>query len=113
MTVALLEALIEKKAFTDDTIITAWYNTIDLFGRSFRKISEFKIQNIIKENNKETIFELIALQDNKVVKACSDEIKAIDGMDLSRYADIYDLYPDGTSKKIGKKRGRKSKTYVN
>ena len=33
-------------------------------------------------------------------------------MDLVRYADIYDLLPDGSTKKVGKKRGRKPKNYV-
>lgn len=113
MTVALLEALIDKKAFTDETIITAWYSTIDLFGRSFRKSSEFKIHKIVKDNGDHTVFELIALQDSRIIKTSADEIRAIDGMDLSRYADIYDLHPDGTSKKIGKKRGRKPKSYIN
>ena len=38
-----------------------------------------------------------------------DNIKAIDGMDLHRFADIYDLMPDGSKKKTGRKRGRKPK----
>jgi hypothetical protein len=33
-------------------------------------------------------------------------------MDITRYADIYDILPDGSRKKVGRKRGRKSKSQL-
>ena len=105
----LLTALIDKDAFVEDTIITANYQSMDLFGRSFSKIGDFKVKNIIK-GAEQLIFELITMRDGStIIRTGADSIKAVDGMDVIRYADIYDLLPDGTSKKVGRKRGRKPK----
>lgn len=106
----LLQALIEKKAFAPDTIVTADYSTVDLFGRKFYKTGEFKIKRILK-SEQTCLFELVDLKDvsDQTVTADLDNIKAIDGMDLYRFADIYDLMPDGSKKKTGRKRGRKPK----
>lgn len=111
MTAELLEQLINKNVFSDDTIITAYYQTIDSFGRSFKRTTECKIKNIINKENKYE-FELIGLQENILIKATTDSILSIDGMTLERYADIYDLNPDGTNKKVGRKRGRKPKLKI-
>jgi len=108
VTAELLEQLINKNVFSDDTIITTYYQTIDSFGRTFKKTTECKIKKIGNKENKFE-FELIGLQENILITASSDSILSIDGMTLERYADIYDLNPDGSSKKVGKKRGRKTK----
>lgn len=42
-----------------------------------------------------------------------DDLNSIDGMDIARYARVYNVRPDGTAAKIGKKRGRKPKTAIN
>lgn len=111
MTPALISALIEKEAFSPDTIITAKYRSMDLFGRVFDKTGNFKVNRII--SGREPIFELVTMTDgNGMVEATSDAIKAIDGMDLMRFADIYDLLPDGSRKKVGRKRGRKPKAQL-
>lgn len=106
MTSQLLTALLEKNAVTTGTIVTAKYSFIDMFGRSFLKKTEFTIDKIMNSNN-QLIFELSSIYDNKTIKADSDSILFIEGMEISRYADIYGLHPDGTNKKLGKKRGRK------
>lgn len=109
----LIHALIEKNAFASDTIITADYHTADLFGRPFCKTGDFRIKRILKSNDS-CLFELALLQDvaNSTVKTSLDNIKAIDGMDIARFADIYDLLPDGSKKKTGRKRGRKPKAQL-
>lgn len=99
-------ALLEKQALNTDTIVTAIYNVTDMFGRKFNKTTDFKISNIFTDADK-IIFDLIALTDNHVIKVGPESIIHIDGMDILRYADIYDLLPDGSTKKVGKKRGRK------
>lgn len=38
-----------------------------------------------------------------------DDLEAIDGMDLPRFAKVYNIKPDGSGAKTGKKRGRKPK----
>lgn len=109
---ALISALIEKNAFASDTIITARYQSTDLFGRVFSKLGDFRVRRIIN-NSDQTFFELITLQDGaSIIKAKADAIKAVDGMEIDRFADIYDLLPDGTRKKVGRKRGRKPKSQL-
>lgn len=109
MTDDLIAALLEKKAFECSTIVTARYTSVDVFGRSFEKRGNFRVRKILKSNNR-TIFELITLADgNQSILAPAQNIELVDGMDVIRYADIYDLLPDGSSKKVGRKRGRKPK----
>lgn len=38
-----------------------------------------------------------------------DDLENIDGMDLQRFAKVYNIKPDGSGSKTGKKRGRKPK----
>ena len=103
-------ALLEKQAIGSDNIITASYVVKDLFGRTFSKITEFRIANII-HNEGSLKFHLSSLSDDRNVEVGPESIQYIDGMDVPRYADIYDLQPDGSSKKVGKKRGRKPKNH--
>jgi len=113
MNASLISALIEKNAFLKDTIITADYSSLDLFGRKFNKTGEFKISRIFRRNDL-PIFELSTIDDKQgLVQAMPESIRAIDGMDIARYADIYDLHPDGSQKKVGRKRGRKPKNLLN
>lgn len=39
-----------------------------------------------------------------------DRVEQIDGMDIARYAAVYNIKPDGSTKLTGKKRGRKPKS---
>ena len=113
MNAALMSALIDKNAFLKDTIITADYSSLDLFGRKFNKTGEFRLQRILKRDDT-LIFELSTIDDGRgIVQASPESIRAIDGMDVMRYADIYDLHPDGSNKKVGRKRGRKPKHLLN
>lgn len=112
MTNALISALIEKKAFAKDTIITARYRSVDLFGRIFDNVGQFKVRRILNVDNK-LMFELFTAAGNmQIIKVRPEEIKAVDGMDIIRYADIYDIQPDGSIKKVGRKRGRKPKNQL-
>jgi len=107
----LLSALLEKNAVTPGTIVTAKYSFTDMFGRLFLKKTEFTIDKIMNKNDN-LIFELSSIYDDKRINVSVDSIIFIEGMELSRYADIYGLHPDGTNKKLGKKRGRKPKSNV-
>lgn len=42
-----------------------------------------------------------------------DDLLEVDGMDLPRYARVYNIKPDGSRAVTGKKRGRKPKTVIN
>lgn len=107
---SIFVALMEKHAIGSDNVVTATYTVTDLFGRTFNKTNKFKIINIDQASEK-IKFELAALDENKNLQVGSESILFIDGMDVARYADIYDLLPDGTTKKVGKKRGRKPKNH--
>ena len=37
------------------------------------------------------------------------DLEGIDGMDLARFARVYNIKPDGSKARVGKKRGRKPK----
>lgn len=112
MTEELISALLEKNAFESSTIITAAYTSTDVFGRTFEKVGQFRVRKIVKSSHR-TLFELMMSHDSSsVMLAPASNIRAVDGMDICRYADIYDLLPDGTSKKVGRKRGRKPKTQL-
>ena len=112
MSNTIIAALVEKQAFAVDTIITASYFTKDLFGRTYKKTSDFKLKNIVYRDSQH-IFDLRGV-DNESIHLHTDatSIQAIDGMDIARYADIYDILPDGTLKRVGRKRGRKSKSQL-
>jgi hypothetical protein len=109
----VITALLDKKALDTDTIVTASYHSRDLFGRTFYKTGEFKIYQI-SITEKIPIFKLKSIDNTcGIIQANAESITAIDGMDIFRYADIYDILPDGTNKKVGRKRGRKSKNLLN
>lgn len=42
-----------------------------------------------------------------------DDLEAIDGMELPRFARVYNIKADGTGAKTGKKRGRKPRAQIN
>lgn len=105
----VINALIEKNAFDGTTIITASYQSVDLFGRIFNKQGDFRIRRILRSDNV-PLLELIDLEGARMmIKAEPGSIKAVDGMEVIRFADIYDILPDGSRKRTGRKRGRKPK----
>ena len=110
MSHTLISALVEKQALITDTVITASYFTKDLFGRTYKKTGDFKLKRIINRESTH-LFELRSIE-NEAINFHTDfsGITAIEGMDIVRYADIYDILPDGSMKKVGRKRGRKSKS---
>ena len=104
----LISALMEKQAITKDNVITASYTVRDGSGRYMKKVGEFGI--ISFERKDDTInFTLQHIVEKNEVSINDQQVIAIDGMDPSRYADVYDINYDGSDKKIGKKRGRKPK----
>jgi len=99
----LIDSLLEKQALNSDTVLTVNYRegtcyrqdnfrmvAVEKLGASYR----LKLRNLIGEGE---------------ITVWATEIVALDGMDPVRYVDVYDINPDGTNKKTGKKRGRKPK----
>lgn len=104
----LISALLDKNALTEGNIITATYSIKDIFGRILTKTDEFDIVKVDKTDF-QINFTLRHLVEKNEIYINDEHIVAIDGMKIERYADVYDINLDGTSKKIGKKRGRKPK----
>lgn len=107
----IVVTLVKNNVFDKNTIVTAKYQTRDLFGRTFNQIGDFRIQNVIREDEN-VIFELVSLESasDLVIRREPSHILAVDGMNIARFADVYNLKIDGSVKKTGKKRGRKPKT---
>lgn len=104
----LIKSLLEKDGLNGDTVITAYHMTRDTQGRSQRKCDQFLMAGITRLGE-EYQFRLKSMIGNSVITVWARDIVALDGMDPKRYVDIYDINPDGTAKKVGKKRGRKPK----
>lgn len=101
-------ALIDKKALTEDNVVTATYTVRDGVGRTLKKVGNFGIVNFQRTTN-EVQFTLEHVTDKNQILVNDDNIIAIDGMDIGRYADVYNIDKNGSTKSIGKKRGRKPK----
>lgn len=106
---ALISALIDKKAIGNDNVITASYTVVEYGGKQSRRVGDFGIVDISKSGEHVNLTLKHIIDKNQIV-VNDDQILAIDGMDISRYADVYDINKDGTTKKLGKKRGRKPKS---
>lgn len=104
----LISALIERAVINGDNVITASYTVQDSVGRILKKIGDFGLVNIEQQNNS-IQFVLQHMIEKHRVRVDDESIIAIDGMDIKRYADVYDINADGSNKKTGKKRGRKPK----
>jgi hypothetical protein len=104
----LISALVERHVISGDNVITASYTVQDSVGRTLKKVGNFGLINVEKSDDN-IQFTLQHVIEKKRVKVNDEAIIAIDGMDIRRYADVYDINADGSNKKIGKKRGRKPK----
>lgn len=106
----LMQSLLEKDGLNCDTVITAYHISNDRHGKPQRKCDDFVMVDITKLGNEYQLKLRQLIGAGSVVVPATD-IVALDGMDPARYVDIYDINPDGSTKKVGKKRGRKPKDH--
>lgn len=104
----LISSLLERQGLTADTVITAYHITKDGQGRSYRRCDQFVMTDVVRLGEDYQL-KLKNIVGNGMVTIWARDIVALDGMDPVRYLDIYDINPDGSAKKVGKKRGRKPK----
>ena len=107
----LIKSLLERDGLNGDTVITAYHITKDTQGRSHRKCDQFLMAGVVRLGE-EYQFRLRNMIGTATITVWARDIVAFDGMDPVRYVDIYDINPDGSAKKIGKKRGRKPKVSI-
>lgn len=107
----LIKSLLERNGLSNDTVITAYHMIKDGQGRSHRRCDHFLMAGVTRFGE-EYQFRLKNMVGNSMITVWATDIVALDGMDPVRYVDIYDINPDGSAKKIGKKRGRKPKVSI-
>ena len=107
----LMESLLDKNGISKDTVITAYHQSRDSYGRVGRRCDQFTMIDVWRLGN-EYQLKLKQVTGTEAVTIWARDIVALDGMDPSRYVDIYDINPDGTQKRVGKKRGRKPKNPI-
>lgn len=104
----LIVALVEHNAISKDNVVTATYTVTDGVGRKLKRTGNFGIVQF-EQTDTNVNFTLQHVVEKNKIKVNDDSIIAIDGMDIKRYADVYNINADGSDKKLGKKRGRKPK----
>lgn len=99
----LVSSLLKRKALNPDTVLTANYRE-----GNHKRQDQFRMV-AVEQIGSDYRFRLKRLVGEDEITVWAAEVVALDGMDPIRYVDVYDINPDGTSKKTGKKRGRKPK----
>ena len=104
----LICTLVGIGALAKDSIVTARCSTTNRFGMISYSTDEYVLQEITNDK-RGLALKLRQSNGNHEIIAVSDDITAIDGMSVDRYADIYNINSDGTVRSTGRKRGRKPK----
>lgn len=104
----LIKAMLDKNVLNLDTVVTANYKCTDCLGRTVIQQDDFIIVEITKSGC-DYILNLKKMIGAAAVNISACDVVALDGMKPERYVEVYDINPDGTTKKTGKKRGRKPK----
>ena len=100
----LIGTLIDLGALAKDSIVTAKKGITNKFGVVSYIADDYVLRDI--DTDKRTML-LREANGSREIMAAADDITAIDGMSLLRYAEIYNINPDGSAKSMGRKRGRK------
>jgi len=111
MNINLASKLMEKNVLGVNTEVEAEYTTKALGGHINMKAREvFLITQVLQDpTNNRVIFEMTSTRNGSKRHLGPESIIAIDGMDPSRFASVYNVKADGADAKVGKRRGRKPK----
>ena len=104
----VIDTLISIGALVKDNIVTARKGTTNKFGMISYVADDYVLQSISNDGHS-AMFSLKQANGTNEITVASEDITAIDGMNIDRYADIYNVKPDGTMRTTGRKRGRKPK----
>jgi hypothetical protein len=104
---SLIKTLIERKLVKADAVLTGLVQATSLGGVIKKIRKEVYCTGITNQG--------FAARDESGFQFVMqfDDLESIDGMDLPRYARVYNIKPDGGTAKTGKKRGRKPKVVIN
>ena len=104
MNKALIETLLDKKIIGESTLVYGKVNTIGL-GHTPQMVA-MELMILAKQGDKFICRDRLGRR----YKMEFERIEKMDGMELDRFASVYNIKPDGSSKAQGKKRGRKPKS---
>ena len=105
----LARKLIEKGVIRQGTVFTASYNTYGLScANTTNTIGEFILVAAKALKDGTIVFEAMD-EGNIQRRVSSTDIVSLDGMNVERVAEIYNLAETGTDVKVAKRRGRKPK----
>ena len=104
---SLARTLIERGIINNNTQVEAWYWGKDLASNLKRMRDFFNIGNVKEVKNK-VIFDVYR-NDGFTTTIKTEDIINVDGMTPDLIARAFCLNIDGSSRKMGMKRGRKSK----
>ena len=104
---SLVKTLIDRKLIGADAVLTGMVHARALGGITKKMRKEVYCTGITEQG-------FSARDENGLTYVMHfDDLDGVDGMDLPRYARVYNIKPDGGAAKTGKKRGRKPKTVLN
>jgi len=104
----VLMTLIDMGALAKDSIVTARQGTANRFGVVNYRSSEYLIKDIVN-TAQGTLLSLRESDGVNMLNVMVEDVLAIDGMSIERYAEIYNINADGSLRSMGRKRGRKPK----
>jgi hypothetical protein len=109
METVLAESLVQKGIIHPNLEVEACYKTKGLGPTNGVVQGVFVVQSIERNDEGKLLFNLSGVNDTKRIRVSAAAIKALDGMHPERFARVFNIGADGTIKKKGKKRGRKTK----
>ena len=107
----IVDILLSNDLIPIDSILTVTVNNFNAFGSNMQQTRKMVLENIEPQSSNGY---KLTLRDFKYTMDVSTnftlfEVLAIDGMPTSKFAEVYNLNDDGTTRVAGKKRGRKCK----
>ena len=108
----LIDMLLENDLVPVGSVLTVKIPAKTAFGHNMRQTRDMVLEKIMVETDQM----MLTMHDHERSMTTSTnmpkdmfEVLAIDGMSMIRFAELYDINADGSNRKVGKKRGRKSK----
>jgi len=103
----LLKTLLQRKLIPVNSLLTGRVRTNTLGG------VQLKVRKSLYYNQLSTRGFVCRGELGKMYLMEFDDLESIDGMDLVRFAKVYNIKADGSVAAPGKKRGRKPKVSIN
>lgn len=104
---SLIKTLLERKLIPDNSVFTGLVRANTLGG------VQLKVRKSVYYTSLSLHGFVCRDELGKMYRMEFDDLESIDGMDLVRFAKVYNIKADGSVAAPGKKRGRKPKSVIN